>query len=122
MIATSFREILRETVQKTPGAIGGALAAGDGELVDYWTTWEQRDWAILTAHFGILVSQIRSALHTFHYGDVQSLYFQFDTITVLIEVVAQNYFAILAVMPPVHLPTTTQALQAASQRLRQEML
>lgn len=122
MIATPFGEILRETVQEIPGAIGGALAAGDGELVDYWTTWEQGEWAILTAHFGILVAQIRSALHTFHYGDAQSLYFQYEKISVLIQVVAQNYFAILAVTPPVHLPSTTKTLEAASQRLRKEML
>lgn len=122
MIATPFGNILRQVVQQTPGAVGGALAARDGELVDSWTTWDHGDWAILTAHFGIIVTQIRSALHTFHFGDVQFLFFDYQELEVLIQLVAQNYFAILAVTPPVHLPMATQSLKDAAHRMHMEMI
>ena len=121
MIQTPFGEILRQAVEDTPGAVGGALAASDGETVDSWTHWEQDEWALLTAHFGILVVQIRSALHTFHFGDVETMYLGYNKLELLIEVVADGYFALLALTPPVHLGSAAHNLRQASTCLRLEM-
>lgn len=117
-----FGEILRDAVDNLPGAIGGALAAGDGETVDSWSTWDEDEWALLTAHFGILVSHIRSALHTFHFGDVQFLYLAYGELDLVIQIVDEHYFALIALEPPVHLGTATQSLQHATTCLRKEML
>ena len=46
---TPFGAILKQTVQASPTAIGGAFAASDGEMVDSFATMDPHDWAVLTA-------------------------------------------------------------------------
>lgn len=118
---SAFGEILRQTVSKTPGAVGGALAAGDGETVDLWTSWEEDDWNLLTAHIGIVVNHIRSALHTFHFGDIEFIHLGYDDLDFAIQLVVGEYYVLLALKPPVHLGAAKRNLQAAAVSLRREM-
>ena len=43
---TPFGRILREAVEGTPGAVGGAFAASDGEMVDAFTTRDRAGRAL----------------------------------------------------------------------------
>ena len=119
---STFGEILHETVKKTPGAVGGALAAGDGETVDYWTNLEEDEWHLLTAHFGILVSHVRRSLHTFHFGDVEFLHFGYAKYDLAVQLVDGDYYVLLALGPPALLGQARQTLKLASRLLREEML
>ena len=121
MIGSAFGEILKKTVEATPSALGGALAAGDGETVDFWTDLDNEEWSLLTAHFGIIVSHVRHALHTFHFGDIQFIYLTYDAIDIAIQVVEHEYYVILALAPPVHLGLTRKSLASAAVSLRKEM-
>ena len=121
MRQTPFGAILREVVEHTPGAVGGAFAAADGETVDAFTQWDPADWAILTAHYGIVLSQVQAALHTFHYGDATLLTFSHANMDVLICTVGEGYFALMAVEPPGPLGRAMVALDHASELLRLEM-
>src|SRR5690606_40175287 len=58
---TPFSEILRRAVEATPNAIGGAFADADGEMVDSYSTIDAHEWAVLTAHYGVVM---RSEEHT----------------------------------------------------------
>ncbi len=118
---TPFGQILREAVEQTPGAIGGAFAACDGETVDSFSSWAHDDWAMLTAHYGIVLAQVNSALHTFHYGSATQLTLHHERIDLLIELVGEGYFALLALEPPSSLAHALNSLGAASVRLREEM-
>ena len=116
-----FGEILRQAVLATPGAVGGALAASDGETVDSWSNWEHEEWLLLTAHFGVVINHIRSALHTFHFGDIKLLQFRYRTLDLIIQLVEGDYYVILAIAPPVHLGVAASRLQTAADSLRMEM-
>lgn len=119
---TPFRAILREAVQRTPGAVGGAFAAADGETVDAFSRWEHGEWAILTAHFGVVLAHVQSALHTFHYGEAELVVITHRHMSLLIRAVSEGYYALIAVEPPAPLGRAMASLERASGLLREEML
>lgn len=120
-LATSFGRILRSCVERTPGAIGGAFAAADGETVDLFTDWEAGDWKILTAHYGVVLAMVQSALHTFHYGEAEMVVVSHRHLELLIRSVAEGYYALIAVAPPAPLARAMASLERASVELRREM-
>ncbi len=119
---STFGDILKAAIDKVPGSVGGALAAGDGETVDSYTSWDTDEWALLTAHVGILVSHLRRSLHTFHFGDVQFIQMAFRDLEVAIQIVDQEYYVLLALTPPVRLGIVRRHIQLLSKTLREEML
>ena len=116
-----FGEILRQTVSSTPGAVGGALAAGDGETVDFWTSYDDDDWCLLTAHFGVVVNHIRSAMHTFHFGDIEFVHLSYADLELAIQIIDRDYYVLLALTPPARLGAAKKNLQTAAASLRKEM-
>ena len=58
---TPFAAILRRAVEATPHAIGGAFADSEGEMVDSYSTMDRHDWAVLTAHYGVVLAQLTAA-------------------------------------------------------------
>ena len=46
MTTTPFGEIMRTAVEATPGAVGGAFADPEGEMVDSFSSLEKFDWAV----------------------------------------------------------------------------
>ncbi len=120
-VRSPFGAILREVVENTPGAIGGAFAAHDGETVDAFSTWDPIDWAVLTAHYGIVLNHVQSALHTFHYGSAHRLMFHHDELDLVIEQVSDGYFVLLAIEPPSPLALALSSIGIATAQLREEM-
>lgn len=118
---TPFAEILRVAVQQTPGAIGGAFAAGDGEIVDSFVDADPTEWAIFTAHYGIVLAQVQSALLTFHYGEAELLMMSHEQTDILLHPVMEGYYALMAVDHPAPLGKAISALHRAAAELRKEM-
>lgn len=120
---TPFAAILRQAVEQLPGAVGGTLAAGDGETVDYHLRggWRRADWELLTAHHGVLLGHVRSWLHTRHYGDPQLMVVSHRELHVLLREVADGYFALLAIDDAAEIVSATRLLEQAAVQLRQEM-
>jgi predicted regulator of Ras-like GTPase activity (Roadblock/LC7/MglB family) len=120
---TPFGAILRGAVEQIPGAIGGTLAAGDGETVDYVVGdgWQRAEWELLTAHHGILLAHVRAALRTFHYGDPELLVVSHRDMHVLLREVADGYFALIAIDDPAGLGAATHLLGEAASKLREQI-
>lgn len=116
-----FATILRAAVETTPGAIGGAFAASDGEMVDSFATDDADEWAFLTAHYGVVLNHIQSALHTFHYGEAEWVLLDHADFHVLVRAVAQGYYALLAIGGQAPLGAALAAMEHAASALRQEM-
>lgn len=116
-----FGDILKQAVQSTPCAVGGALAAKDGELVDSFSEWEHDEWALFTAHSGVLFHYARSALHTFHFGDVQFIYIQLDKMTLAMHAVVDGYYALMAIDGASEMNSVERTLCSAADMLCQEM-
>ena len=127
--ATPFAAILQRAIDRIPGAIGGTLAAGDGETVDFHLAPEGVDgrrldvteWQILTAHHGVLLGHIRSALRTFHVGDPRTFVVSHRGMHVLLCVLDDEYFALLAVDGRRPVAPALYHLSCAMDDLRGEM-
>ena len=118
---TPFRAILRAAVERTPGAIGGAFAASDGEMVDFVASKDPTDWAILTAHYGVLLANLESALNTKHFGGAQYFIVENGQVDVVVHTVEGGYFALIAMEHPTCLATALEAIGDAARALKKEM-
>ncbi|HEY8146813.1 MAG TPA: hypothetical protein VIG06_29235 [Kofleriaceae bacterium] len=120
---TPFAAILRQAVEQLPGAIGGTLAAGDGETVDYHVRggWRRAEWELLTAHHGVLFRHVRSWLHTRHYGDPELMVVSHRELHVLLREVADGYFALLALDDAAEILSASRLLTDAAALLKREM-
>jgi predicted regulator of Ras-like GTPase activity (Roadblock/LC7/MglB family) len=121
MFGTPFAEILRVAVESTPSAIGGAFAARDGEMVDFFLEGNSHEWAILTAHYGVVLANVQAALNTCHYGEANLVMITHTGINILIHSVNEGYYALMAVSEPAPLALAMTAIEQAAQELRREM-
>lgn len=119
---TPFAQILRDAVERTPGAIGGAFAAEDGEMVDAFTARDPTDWALLTAHYGVVLANLEAAFNTWHFGGPEYLIIEHTKLDVLVQPVSQGYYAVLALARPASISAGLRALRWAAVRLKQEMM
>ena len=120
-MTTAFTSILRRAVDDTPNAVGGAFAASDGELVDAVATGDPTEWALLTAHYGVILSQLESAFDTLHFGGTEYFVAHNQRLSVLVHTVDDGYYALLAVTPPAPLAVALESLKTAVGKLREEM-
>lgn len=116
-----FGAILRRAVAATPGAIGGAFADSDGEMIDGFTTGDPNDWALLTAHYGVVLSQLHAALGTWHFGGPEYFVARHAALEVVVHAVHGGYYALLAVTEPAPLGHALRNLRQAANELYEEM-
>jgi hypothetical protein len=120
-VRSPFAEILRQAVEATPGAVGGAFAASDGEMVDYFARRDAFEWALFTAHYGVVLSHVQLALNTWHYGEAGMVIIKHQTLAILIHSVQDGYYTLMALRHPAPLGRAMEALASAAVHLRQEM-
>jgi len=120
-VRSPFSDILRNAVERTPRAVGGAFAARDGEMVDYFSATDPTDWAILTAHYGVVLANLEAVFNTWHFGGPEYFVVEHTRLDVLVHAVEDGYYALLAVEPPTPLGTALTSLTDAVRELRREM-
>jgi hypothetical protein len=99
---TPFGEIMRRAVEATPGAVGGAFADSQGEMVDsFATVHTPHDWAVLTAHYGVILAQLHAVFGIWHYGGLEYFVAQHASLGVVVHAIDGGYYALLAVTEPV---------------------
>jgi hypothetical protein len=118
---TPFATILKRAVDATPNAIGGAFADAEGEMVDSYTTIDRTEWAILTAHYGIVLQHLTSVFGVWHYGGPEYYIAEHRKLEVVVHAVESGYYALLALNPPGPIQVAIENLRAASSALRKEM-
>ena len=118
---TPFGQILRDAVERTPGAIGGAFAAADGEMVDAFTARDRDEWAILTAHYGVVLASLESAFNTLHVGGPEYVVIEHTGYDILITPVSGGYYALMALARPASISAGLRALRHATSQLKKEM-
>jgi hypothetical protein len=119
---TPFAKILQRAVEATPGAIGGAFAAYDGEMVDsFAANYDAHDWAVLTAHYGVVLAQLHAAFGTWHFGFPEYFIAQHRSLDIVVHAVEAGYYALIAVTEPAPLATALTTLRTAAVGLRLEM-
>ena len=118
---TPFGEILQRAVQATPNAIGGAFACPDGEMVDSFSTIDPHDWAVITAHYGVVLAQLVSAFGTWHFGGPEFFIVTHNQLDVVVHAVDGGYYALMAARTPANLGMALTSLRGASLELKKEM-
>lgn len=118
---TPFAAILRDAVQASPHAIGGAFAASDGEMVDSFATMDPHEWAVLTAHYGIVLSNLVAAFDTWHFGGPEYFIAQHNKLDVVVHAVDAGYYALLAYSKGANLAVALERIRIACGALRKEM-
>ncbi len=94
---SAFRDIMRRAVEATPDAVGGAFADPSGEMVDSWPgAWAPNDWAILTAHYGVILGHLHSAFGIWHFGGPEFFIAQHQQLGIVVHALDGGYYALLA--------------------------
>jgi hypothetical protein len=120
-LATPFAAILRRAVETTPHAIGSAFADSEGEMVDSFSTMNPHDWAVLTAHYGVVLAQLTAAFGTLHFGGPEYFIAQHKSIEVIVHMVDDGYYALLACTYSPPLSVALDHLRDAALLLKKEM-
>jgi hypothetical protein len=122
---STFSSILQRAVEATPGAIGGAFAASDGELVDSFQPRDQSrgddQLAILVAHYGIVLAQLGAVFGMWHFGGPEYFIVQSSRLDVVVHPVDNGYYALLAMTEPAPLAIALVSMRTAVGELRKEM-
>jgi hypothetical protein len=119
---TPFGAIIRDAVEATPGAIGGAFADAQGEMIDGYSIQDPHDWALITAHYGVVLAQLHAAFGTWHFGGPEYFIAQHTRLDVIVHAVNHGYYALLAVRSePAPLGHALHYIRAAATRLEREM-
>ena len=121
MMMTPFASILQRAVQATPNAIGGAFADADGEMVDSFSTIDPHEWAVITAHYGVVLAQLSAAFGTWHFGGPEFFIARHDRIEVIVHAVDHGYYALLAFSQPPEIELALERVRTAANALREEM-
>jgi hypothetical protein len=96
-----FGEIMKRAVEATPDAVGGAFADSTGEMVDSFSTnFEATDWAILTAHYGVILAHLHAAFGIWHFGGPEFFVAQHQKLNIVVHILDGGYYALLAVARP----------------------
>jgi hypothetical protein len=118
---TPFSAILRRAVEATPNAIGGGFADCDGEMVDSYTVIDPHEWALLTAHYGVVMAHLTAAFGTWHFGGPEYFIAQHRELEIVVCAVDAGYYALMAIKGPANLGLALQRLHEASVDLKREM-
>ena len=118
---TPFAVILQRAVEATPNAIGGAFADSDGEMVDSFSRIDAHEWAVLTAHYGVILRHLVAVFGTWHYGGPEYFIAQHKAIEVVVQTVEAGYYALLALGKSAPLALALENLRVAVGQLRKEM-
>lgn len=118
---TPFAAILQRAVQATPNAIGGAFADADGEMVDSFSTIDPHEWAVITAHYGVVLAQVSAAFGTWHFGGPEYFFALHKQLDVIVHSVEGGYYALIATRTPANLGMTLETMRTAAIALRKEM-
>ena len=116
-----FGAIIRRAVVAVPGAIGGAFADSQGEMIDGYTTVDPHEWALLTAHYGIVLGHIHAAFGTWHFGGPEYFIAQHAMIDIVVHAVDGGYYALMAVTEPAPLGRALLRLREAARALHREL-
>ncbi len=118
---TPFGAILKRAVEATPGAIGSAFADSEGEMVDSFAAYDPHEWAVLTAHYGVVLAQLHSAFGVFHYGGPEFFMVQHTSMGIVVHTVEGGYFVLMAVSDPSRVTCALSVLRASIGELKKEM-
>lgn len=118
---SAFGDILRDLVERVPGAVGAVFADWEGEPVDQFAHIESLEIQLMGAQWGVVYSQTVESLGRLGMGEVEELLIEGERSTVLVRAVTSRYFVVLATANGAHLGTARRELCRGAKTLFKEM-
>jgi predicted regulator of Ras-like GTPase activity (Roadblock/LC7/MglB family) len=116
---STFGAILEDMVRRVPGAVGAVFADWEGEPVDQFAHIAPLEIQLVGAHWGVVWSQATRRLQAL--GAIEELLIEGERAIVLVRLVTEGYFVVLATKRDVHLATALRELERGASILRGEM-
>jgi predicted regulator of Ras-like GTPase activity (Roadblock/LC7/MglB family) len=118
---SAFGDILRELVERVPGAVGAVFADWEGEPVDQFAHIPPIEIQLVGAHWGVIWSQAAARLGRHGLGALEELFIEGERAIVLVRGVTDRYFVVLATHRDAPLALARRELLRGALTLRREM-
>jgi len=95
-----FKELLREVVDSTDGAVAGLLMGYDGiTLENYARGGQAIDVESVGMEYSVVLTQIRQAAEMLDIGTAREITVQTESMTTVIRLINDEYFVAVALKP-----------------------
>lgn len=119
-----FREVLRDVVERTEGAVAGLLMGFDGIAVDQYvreSVTEPVDVETVGMEFSVILNSIRKAAILLEAGAAQEISIQAEKMTTVMRVLNEEYFVAVTLLPYGNYGKARFLLRTASSKLLSEL-
>jgi predicted regulator of Ras-like GTPase activity (Roadblock/LC7/MglB family) len=117
-----FKEVLREIVDRTEGAIAGLLMDSSGIAVDsYAKDGAPFDISAIGVEFGILLGSIKKAAENVEAGATNEVAISTDKMITIIRVLTGDYYLALAIAPEGNFGKGRYLMRTAAPKLQAEL-
>ncbi|HEX5659696.1 MAG TPA: hypothetical protein VFX59_21020 [Polyangiales bacterium] len=117
-----FKDLLRDTVERTEGAIGGLIMGFDGiTLEQYVRLGKALDIETVGMEWSIVLSQISKAAEQLDAGATQEVAIRAEKLTTVIRLLNDEYFIALTLSPNANTGKGRYLLRVAAPRLLEEL-
>ena len=121
----SFQSILRQLLQRTPGAIGAVFLDQEGEAVELWAEAvfdiAPEDLRAVGAYEGVFMSDLKRACERIGAGKFERLTIDFERAKILSCDLKEGYYLVLVVAADANEGIAWQRLRQCRERLLTEL-
>lgn len=121
-----FKDVLRNLVEGTDGAVASILMGFDGITVDSYTRPPSAGgppWSVETvgAEYSALLGQIKQASTMLEFGSTSEVSVQADGMTTVVRLLNDEYFVALAIEPSANMGKARYMLRLKSSSLLEQL-
>lgn len=94
-----FKNVLREVVENTEGAVASVLMGFDGITVDTYHLGDDTNIETVGMEFSVVLTQIKQAAEMLNIGEARELSVQAENMTTVIRLLNEEYFVAVSLQP-----------------------
>jgi len=118
-LPTAFTSVLKDAVERVPGARAAIFLDWEGEAIDEYTEASRTGIRLIGAHLGVLFTLARERGAS--WGDPSELIIETERAVVVVQAIQDQYLVVLEAGPEVSLGLLRRELARATAALRAEM-
>ena len=118
-LPTAFTSVLKDAVERVPGARAAIFLDWEGEAIDEYTEASRTGIRLIGAHLGVLFTLARERGAS--WGEPSELIIETERAVVVVQAIQDQYLVVLEAGPEVSLGLLRRELARATAALRAEM-
>jgi predicted regulator of Ras-like GTPase activity (Roadblock/LC7/MglB family) len=120
-----FREHIQKPIDRLDGGIAGVLMGFDGITVETYAKTGYADALpeiqTLAMEFAHVIAQMRRTVQSLDAGALQEVTIRTDTMTLVVQVLTQEYFLAFAMLPTANVGKARYLVRVATPQLQAEL-